>query len=291
MEIRETRSYFKPVILSVLALIILVVLLSSFYSVEEQNRGIVLSGGAYTETVAPGLHMKIPFYQKVKMLSTQTWTDTYPKLEAYSKDRQTATMRVSVTWAPVSDKLVDLYRDVLDLQNVTDRYITPSVPTQVEITFGKFEAETFSADRDKFALALTNNIRALAPPYIKIASVQVENVDFTPAYEKASEDRAVAEVASKTIVHLEAKRVVEQRIQVAQAKADAESQLAKAKAEAEGIAVRGKAEAEGISAKGAALRDNPMLVELAKADKWNGVLPTTVLPGNATPFISQSLGK
>lgn len=34
-----------------------------------------------------------------------------------------------------------------------------------------------------------------------------------------------------------------------------------------------------------ALGSNPGLVELTKAERWNGVLPTTVLPGGTLPFI------
>lgn len=39
----------------------------------------------------------------------------------------------------------------------------------------------------------------------------------------------------------------------------------------------------------AALGDNPHLVALVQAEKWNGVLPVTMLPGGAVPMIS--LGK
>jgi hypothetical protein len=34
------------------------------------------------------------------------------------------------------------------------------------------------------------------------------------------------------------------------------------------------------------MNKNPALVELTKAERWDGKLPTTVVPGNATPFIS-----
>jgi hypothetical protein len=35
-----------------------------------------------------------------------------------------------------------------------------------------------------------------------------------------------------------------------------------------------------------ALRDNPGLPTLTAAEKWNGVLPTTMVPGNALPFLN-----
>ena len=51
----------------------------------------------------------------------------------------------------------------------------------------------------------------------------------------------------------------------------------------------GNAEATAISARGKALGDNPHLVTLVQAEKWNGVLPVTMVPGGTVPMIT--LGK
>ena len=37
---------------------------------------------------------------------------------------------------------------------------------------------------------------------------------------------------------------------------------------------------------GGALRDNPALVALIQAEKWDGKLPNTMVPGSAVPFLS-----
>ena len=34
------------------------------------------------------------------------------------------------------------------------------------------------------------------------------------------------------------------------------------------------------------LGTNPNLVTLVQAERWNGVLPTTMVPGSAVPFVS-----
>ena len=59
-----------------------------------------------------------------------------------------------------------------------------------------------------------------------------------------------------------------------------------ATAEANAIRLRGEAEALAIDARGRALRDNPDIVQLVQAEKWNGVLPTTMLPSNTVPIIN-----
>ena len=57
-------------------------------------------------------------------------------------------------------------------------------------------------------------------------------------------------------------------------------------AKASNIRVAGEAEAAAIEARAKALGTNPNLVTLVQAERWNGVLPTTIVPGSAVPFVS-----
>jgi hypothetical protein len=47
-----------------------------------------------------------------------------------------------------------------------------------------------------------------------------------------------------------------------------------------------RGEAAAIEARAKALGTNPNLVTLVQAERWNGVLPTTMVPGSAVPFVS-----
>ena len=66
-----------------------------------------------------------------------------------------------------------------------------------------------------------------------------------------------------------------------------ESELARLIVEAE---LRGEAEAAALTAKSAALRDNPGYVALTAAEKWDGKLPQTMVPGSAVPFVTVPRG-
>lgn len=78
---------------------------------------------------------------------------------------------------------------------------------------------------------------------------------------------------------------VQADIRVTQANAEAEAKIAQAKADAEATRLRGEAEAEAIKARAAALASNQNLVELTKAERWDGKLPTTMIPDSAIPFL------
>ena len=69
------------------------------------------------------------------------------------------------------------------------------------------------------------------------------------------------------------------------AQEEAEARRLLAEAEAQAIAVKGQAEADTIEAKAKALSENPNLVRLISTERWNGSLPTTMVPNGALPFI------
>lgn len=75
-------------------------------------------------------------------------------------------------------------------------------------------------------------------------------------------------------------------IEVAKAKGEADAQLEKARAESESIRMRGEAEASAIRSKANALAQNANLVELIRSERWDGKLPTSMVPGNAVPFVN-----
>jgi regulator of protease activity HflC (stomatin/prohibitin superfamily) len=78
---------------------------------------------------------------------------------------------------------------------------------------------------------------------------------------------------------------VQAEILVIQAKAVADSNLAKAQAEADAIRLTGEATAKAIEMRGRALAQNSNLVDLVKAERWDGKLPTT-MPGATVPMIN-----
>ena len=72
----------------------------------------------------------------------------------------------------------------------------------------------------------------------------------------------------------------------AEAQANADATRLSGEAKAVNIKITGEAEAAAIEARGKALASNPNLVTLVQAERWNGVLPTTMVPGSSVPFVA-----
>jgi regulator of protease activity HflC (stomatin/prohibitin superfamily) len=121
---------------------------------------------------------------------------------------------------------------------------------------------------------------------VVIEGVQLEDVSFSQAYNDAIEQRMSAEVEVQKSEQQAKNAVAQAKKSVTEAQAEADSNLAKARAAAEAVRIAGQAEADSIKAKGQALKENPALLQYQALGKgWDGVLPVTMVPGSALPFI------
>jgi regulator of protease activity HflC (stomatin/prohibitin superfamily) len=276
---------FGIAMFAIIALLLTSTLFGSFYTIDEGQRGVELRNGKVIGVANPGLGFKTPFIESVDKISVQTQTMQYTGVNAYSKDQQTAVLTVSVTYHVPPDEVINLYTKFGTVDNMTSRLLNRQVPTQVENVFGQYNAVNAVQNRVKLVNDISAAIKANVIGPVVVDSVQVENIDFSEDYERSIALRMKAEVEVKTREQMLQTEQVQAQIAVTQAQAVADSQLAQAKAEAQAITLRGNAEAEAIKARAAALAQNGNLVELVKAEKWSGVLPTTMLPDGTIPFL------
>ena len=264
-------------------LLVLFSAISGCYTIDQGDRGVILRNGAAIGTADPGLHFKLPIIDSVVVLSTRTEKETYSDVEGYSKDIQPANMRVSVNWSINPAEVIAVYTKYGE--TVRERILDPLVPKKLKEVFGQFQAATVVSDRVRLGMLVQEAIISGVPPEIIVESVQIENVDFSDSYEKAIEQsmQAQAEI-QRNQNQLQSVKIEAEKVQ-AQAAGEAAATKLRADAEAYRTEAAGRAEASAIAARGQALRDNPNLIGLTAVEKWDGTLPTTMVPGSTVPFI------
>ncbi|EPF0132432.1 prohibitin family protein [Enterobacter hormaechei] len=258
----------------------------SFYSINEGERGVLLRNGRIVKVAQPGLGLKWPIIESVEKITVRNEAMLYEGMSAYSFDQQPAKMTVSVNFHVLPTEVERVYSGYQTVENMKTRLIARQIPTQLENVFGRYTAISAVQDRAKLVQDMQAALRKSVDGPVVIDTVQIENIDFSPAYEKSIEDRMKAEVAIATRTQNLQTEKIQAQIAVTQAQAQADSKLAAAKAEAESIRLRGAAEAESIRQRGDALRDNPGLVSLTTAERWDGKLPASMIPGGIVPFLS-----
>jgi regulator of protease activity HflC (stomatin/prohibitin superfamily) len=266
-------------------IITLTVVFGSWYTIDQGERGVLLRNGALVGTAQPGLGFKTPWIEEVVKVSVQSRAQIYKEVPAYSKDQQSAVLSLSVNYRIPADKVTEVYSVYGGEDGLLSRLVDRRVNEDLKTVFGQFTAVAAIQERSRLNLEVASAIQSSVKGPVIIDSVQIENIDFSDAYEASIEQRMLAEVEVQKLRQNAEREKVQAEITVTQAKANADAVRAKANAEAEAIRIKGDAEATSIKARGDALRENPGLVALTQAEKWNGQLPTTMLPGGSVPML------
>ena len=270
------------------ALFGLTVVLGSWYTIDERERGVLLRNGRVIGVANPGLGFKLPMIDSVVKLSLETKILSFDKVATYSRDQQPAEIRISVNYRVLPDQVDDVYTRFGSLESLASRLITPKVFEEMKTVFGRFNAVTAIQERGRLNAEVRQAVTAAVHGPVLIESVQIENIDFSNAYEQSIEQRMLAEVEVQKLRQNAEREKVQAEITLTKAQAQASAVRAQAQAEADAIRLKGDAEASAIRARAAALADNPALVNLVQAERWDGKLPSTMLPGGAVPMLSLS---
>jgi regulator of protease activity HflC (stomatin/prohibitin superfamily) len=238
-------------------------------------------------------------FDSVQKVNVKTVTYTWDKMNSYSYDQQPADLKISVTLRASPEKVVDLYGRFGTLDAAVNQVVSPVVNRQVKVVFGRYTAVKAIQERGTLNSAIKDAISDTLKydPMIIIESVQLENIEFSQNYLHSIEQRMLAEVEVQKLQQNAEREKVQAQITVTQATAKANATRAEAQAAADAlrlngeakasnIKITGEAEAAAIEARGKALASNPNLVTLVQAERWNGALPTTMVPGSAVPFVS-----
>lgn len=260
----------------------------SMFTIDEGERGVVLRNGKYSHVAEPGLNFKMPFIDRVVKIQVRTQTGKLSNIFTYSSDQQPANITLSITLTVAEDGVEALYAQFGSIENAFQRIVEPTVQREIKTVFGQFTALRSVQHREDLNNQVQEAItRALKPyPYLIVNSTQLENLDFSDAYEQTIEDRMKAEVEVERYRQNLEREKVEAQIAVTRAQAQADAQIKAAEAEAKAIALRSEAEASSIERKGQALRNNPNIIQLMQTERWNGQLPRTMVPNGAVPVLA-----
>jgi len=267
-----------------LVILVLLILFSTYFTIDQGERGVILHNGAIVGEAEPGLHFKMPIITSIAKISVQIQKESFSRdaqadtrMQAYSRDQQPATIALSVNYHVTDASQV--YAQYGSLEGMEARVINPKAYEQLKNVFGQFDAADAIQKRASLNAEVYAAIRGAVRGPVVIDSVQIEDISFSQQYEGAVEARMQAIVKQQQAEADKQKRIIDADAAAYEVKAAADAQAHK-------IEVQGAAEAGAIKARGDALRDNPSLPTLTAAEKWNGVLPTTMVPGNALPFLN-----
>lgn len=265
----------------------LFVMFGSWYTVDQGEVAVVLRNGAVVATADAGLHFKTPWFETVQFIETRQQVVSYDGMEAYSKDLQPAKLRITINFDVAGASAADLYAKYGT--NYVDNILRPAAYSAVKIVFGHYEASTAIANRAQMVIDMRDAVqKAITYPDIHVDALQLENVAFSEQFIQSVELRMQKEIeVSKQAQQLALEKINADIVRT-QASGAADATRTNAQAAADQIRLIGEAQAAAIRARADALQANPAIVSLTAVEKWDGKLPTSMIPGNALPFLGIS---
>lgn len=266
-------------------LLLVIAIFGSFFTVHQYERAVVTTWGKFTYIADPGLNWKIPIVQRAYPIRTdiRTLTPADPKgVNTYTVDNQEVDIFFNLFYRVPPANVGFIYENAQDYK---ERLFNIAVD-RLKSELGKVNvarvAEQRGVIRDRIKQVLVEDAKVLG---VDVTDFQLTNIEYTKSFKTAVEQAVTARqmIETREREAAQEKQVAERNRIKAQGEADA--LLTRAQAEAKSIQLRGEAEAAAIRAQAEALKQNTGLVELRKAEKWNGALPQQMLSG-VVPFMN-----
>lgn len=269
-ETQKIELKHKKIIhLMLIGIFALLLIISTFGIIDAGERGVKIRLGNVIGTVEPGVYFKLPLIETVKKIHVRTHSVVYEKenpLTSASADLQDVRIASVTNYHVDPSRVVDLYIHYKDIETFEENVIRPAVRDTVKAVASQFTASELVTRRADFASAVALKLNErLGDKYIVVEQSNITNFEFSPSFSQAIEAKVTAVQNAEA-----AKNKLEQ------IKYEAEQQIVTAKA---------TAEAQRISAAALEAQGGRAYVELEAVKKWNGVLPTQMIPNGAVPFI------
>ncbi len=279
----ENINFLYPVII----ILVIVLATSAFVIVEAGHVGVIVTLGAVQPKPLPeGFHLKKPFMDKIEQTDIRL-TKAVSKSVAASKDLQTVETQVSVQYSITGAVAPRTYQRIGTRDVVAATVIGPAIQESVKAVTAQFTAEQLVTRRaevkQQIQTAIESFIRVTledkdVPTALTIANVAITDFEFSVEFNKAIELKVRAEQEALQAINEKTRRVT-------QAEAGYQERKLAADGEAYEIEAASKAKADAIAREAKALKNNPQLIQLRLAEKWDGTLPRFT-GGETIPLIN-----
>ena len=279
----ENINFLYPIII----ILVIVLATSAFVIVESGHVGVIVTLGAVQpKPLSEGFHIKKPFMDKIEQTDIRL-TKAISKSVAASKDLQTVETQVTVQYSISGAVAPRTYQRIGTREVVATTVIEPAIQESVKAVTAQFTAEQLVTRRaevkQQIQTAIESFIRVTledkdVPTALTIANVAITDFEFSEEFNKAIELKVRAEQEALQAINEKTRRVT-------QAEAGYQERKLAADGEAYEIEAASKAKADAIAREAKALKNNPQLIQLRLAEKWDGTLPRFT-GGESIPLIN-----
>ena len=297
-ERNEVRGFAiaRDVLVLIMALVLLI-WMWPLRSVPTGSRGVITVGGAIKGIESEGFMLVAP-WQRLDIFNVRAEEATVENAEGSASDTQPVKVSLTVRYSIQTDKVAEVFERYSHDGNLQS-YVQTATQEVFKAVTAKYTAPDLIGKRATVSGEIVTALRAKLAIYgAQVINVDMRNFAFSGEYMAAINAKTTQEQlrlgAENKFKTVEA----EQKQKVAIAEAEAAALRASADGSAYANLKVATAQAEALKIQGAALAQNPSVlelrrieVEMAKAGRWNGALPTSIYAGAPIPFFNPLAAK
>jgi prohibitin 2 len=262
----------RLIMLGVLAVIIIVLLANTVLIIDAGEMAVIfnqVSGGLSSRN--PGTNILIPGLQKPILYDTrvQTYTmaATYAEgekrgddaIETLTKDGQMVTMDLSVRFHIDPMRVTNLHREIGP--DYINKIVRPEIRNQIRLAVSGYPVtEVYTEKRSEIQNQTQENLKKkFNQSYLILDEVLIRNIRFSPEFEKAIEQKQIAQQEAQRMQYV----------------------LDKERQEKERKIIEAQGEAESIRLKAQVLAQNPALIQNEYVQKLAPGVKTIITDGKS----------
>lgn len=246
----------KKTTLGVVAFLLLIILFTSVFTITQGQQGIILRLGRLVndnqtdkaKVFNPGLHLKAPFIENVRIFDTRIQTMDIKSTRIVTKEKKDVMVDYYVKWQ-ITD-LAQYFKSTGGSEFKAETLLEQQLNTLLRAQFGKRTiSDVVSGGRDDVMGALRKTAQKQAGELgINVVDVRLKGIELPANTSNAIYQRMRADMQKIANKHRADGQAAAEQIQ-AKADADVMILLAKTKSHAQQIRAVGQAEAAAIYAK------------------------------------------
>jgi prohibitin 2 len=300
-------------VIGIIALLVLIIIWNGFVTVPAGHKGVVLRFGAVRGSMNPGLHLLVPFVDKVIVMNVQEVIYEF-QANTFSEQQQDVFMDVVIRYKINRDYVEYLYETFGTVNNIIESVIEPSSNQSVKAVTSQFDTTKIHTSRENirqkveeklndttvYAIVWEISNKGSRQKFLNILSENDKMVDTQAdpvemrtikgiqrevyiADKKEGKETVyfldnIVSFTDVNITNIEYSDAYTQSIedkQIAQQRVEkADRELEEAKTRKE--IAKTEAEAKKIEQELISASLTPLILQNRWIDKWNGILPTVM---------------
>ncbi|WP_107667210.1 prohibitin family protein [Cyanothece sp. BG0011] len=222
---RQSTPSLQPLIGGIIAALLVVISFNSFVVINPGQAGVLsILGKAQDGALLEGIHFKPPLVSAVDVYDVTVQKFEVPAQSA-TKDLQDLSASFAINFRLDPVQVVTIRRTQGTLQNIVSKIVAPQTQESFKIAAAKRTVEQAITQRSELKEDFDNALNSRLEKYgIIVLDTSVIDLNFSPEFAKAVEDKQIAEQKAQRAVYIAQEAEQEAQADINRAKGKAEAQ-------------------------------------------------------------------